>query len=99
ILGDSVDAECTGLTIAGVNQTPTVTAPAGSRKIRQPYCPSNATTNFDGEILNVTVGSLNNTTTCTTTGGPGSTLSQYSNFTETIAPANMVAGINIPFSV
>lgn len=99
ILGDSVDAECTGLTIAGVNQTPTVTAPAGSRKIRQPYCASNATTNFDGEILNVTVGSLNNTTTCTTTGGPGSTLSQYSNFTETIAPANMVAGINIPFSV
>ncbi len=30
------------------------------------YCASAATTNFDQEILNVTVGSLNNTTTCAT---------------------------------
>jgi hypothetical protein len=42
---------------------------------------------------------LNNTSSCTTTGGAGSTLSQYSNYTETLPAANLVAGMPLPFSV
>ena len=89
---DSVDAEVTGMVIAGISQTPTVTAPAGNRRIRQAYCVSAATTNFDGEIFNVTAGNLNNTSSCTTTGGSGSTLSQYSDYTTTVAPADFYLG-------
>lgn len=99
IIGDSIDAEVTSISVAGTPQTPTVTAPAGYRKIRAEYCPSNATTTADGEIWNVTVGSLNNTSSCTTTGGPGSTASQYSNYTTTVAAPSLVAGLPIPFSV
>jgi hypothetical protein len=92
VLLDSVDAEVTGMVIAGISQTPTVTAPAGSRRIRQAYCVSSATTAFDGEIFNVTAGNLNNTSSCTTTGGAGSTLSQYSDYTTTVAPADFYVG-------
>lgn len=96
---DSIDVEVTSLDFGVTPQTPTVTAPAGSRRIRNPYCPSNATTTADGEIWNVTIGSLNNTSSCTTTGGTGSSLSQYSNFTETLPAASLVAGMPLAFSV
>ncbi len=100
IIGDSVDAEITGLTIAGVSQTPTNTAPAGSRRIRGPYCPSASQFAGDGEIWNVTIGALNNTSNCTVAApGTGSTLSLYSNYSETANPTNMVAGVSIPFSI
>jgi hypothetical protein len=99
VIGDSIDAEVTSITVSGSPQTPTITAPAGYRKIRAEYCVSAATTTADGEIWNVTVGSLNNTSTCLTTGGPGSTLSQYSNYTATVAAPSLVAGVPIPFSV
>jgi hypothetical protein len=36
--GNVIDGECTSLTFGGASQTPTVTAPAGSRTIRLPYC-------------------------------------------------------------
>jgi hypothetical protein len=50
------------------------------------YCASAATTAFDQEILNVTVGTLNNTTTCATpfTGSQGTgvgTANQFADFT------------------
>jgi hypothetical protein len=99
IVGDSVDAELTSIVIAGNTQIPTVSAPAGIRKIRQPYCASAATTTADGEILNVTIGSFSNTSTCAQTGGPGSTLSMYSNYSATIAPINIVAGLPTNFSI
>jgi len=100
IIGDSVDAEVTGLTIGGVSQTPLNTAPSGSRRIRGPYCASAAQFAGDGEIWNVTVGSLNNTSNCTVAAtGPGSTLSLYSNYSQSVAPANLVAGVSIPFSI
>ena len=99
IVGDSVDAVLSGITIDGVSRTPTTTAPAGSRLIRAPYCTSAATTNGDGEILNVTIGNLNNTSTCTTTGsGPGSATNMYSNYSNLTA-SNMIAGIPLSFSV
>ncbi|MES2398227.1 MAG: GEVED domain-containing protein [Bacteroidota bacterium] len=50
------------------------------------YCTSKATSVSDEEIFNVTVGTLNNTSTCTTTGGPGSVLKMYSNYTAVAAP-------------
>jgi hypothetical protein len=54
------------------------------------YCTSNATSTADEEILNVSIGTLNNSSTCSTTGGPGSIQSQYSNYTTTV-PAPILA--------
>ncbi|MFN4083926.1 MAG: GEVED domain-containing protein [Bacteroidia bacterium] len=99
IVGDSVDAEFTSVTIGNIVRTVTQQAPIGARQIRAPYCASNATTTADGEILNVTVGSLNNTSTCTTTGGTGSALNQYSNYTSIIPPTTLIAGSIVPFSI
>ena len=62
------------------------------------YCTSNATSTADEEILNVTIGTLNNSSTCSTTGGPGSIINQYSNFTAVSAP-NLSKTIPISFSV
>ncbi|HCP93467.1 MAG TPA: hypothetical protein DIU05_05455 [Bacteroidetes bacterium] len=98
-LGGIVDGECTGLTIDGTPQIPIVTAPSGNREIRPPYCSSSASFNFDSEILNVTIGSLNNTSNCSIAApGAGSSLRQYSNFTILPAP-NLVSGSTVPFSV
>ncbi|MEN9744031.1 MAG: hypothetical protein RLZZ65_1836 [Bacteroidota bacterium] len=63
------------------------------------YCASNATNTADEEILNVTFGTLNNSSTCATTGGAGSTLNQYSNYTATVAAPNIIAGYTYPLSV
>jgi len=98
-LGDSVDAAVTLIEVASIFQVPSITAPAGVRVIRAPYCASGATTTYDGEIWNVTVGSLNNTSTCTSTGGPGSQLNMYSNYSEIIAPPTFGKGKQIPFSI
>ena len=99
-VGDSVDVELTSITVGGTPQTPTTTAPAGARLIRAPYCPSSAAVPLaDGEIWNVTLGTLNNTSSCTTTGGVGSTQGGYSNFTSTVAAPNLMAGSVTPFSV
>ena len=98
-LGGIVDGECTDLTIDGTPQIPIVTAPSGNREIRPPYCSSSASFNFDSEILNVTIGSLNNTSNCSIAApGAGSSLRQYSNFTILPAP-NLVSGSTVPFSV
>ncbi len=67
------------------------TAPIG-------YAASNATSPADEDILNVTFGSLNNSSTCATTGGAGSVLNQYSDYTAVAAPT-VVAGATIPISV
>jgi hypothetical protein len=99
-VGDSVDVEVTSITVGGTPQTPSTTAPSGARLIRSPYCVSAATVPLaDGEIWNVTLGTLNNTTSCTTTGGTGSIQGGYSNFTETIAAPSLAAGSITPFSV
>ncbi len=62
------------------------------------YCTSNATSASDEDILNVTMGTLNNTSTCTTTGGAGSILNEYSNYTAVAAPSLARTAI-VPFSV
>ncbi|MEI2758857.1 MAG: GEVED domain-containing protein [Bacteroidia bacterium] len=67
------------------------------------YCTSSATSTGDEDILNVTFGALNNSSTCATTGGgPGSTLNMYSNYTSGPgAPATpiVVQGNAVPFSI
>ena len=60
-----VDGEITSVTVAGSPQTPSVTSPTGSRKIKGQYCTptySNGTTSSD-IITNITYGGINNTTT------------------------------------
>jgi len=67
------------------------------------YCTPSVTYTGDDEILNVTIGTLNNTSTCATTApGPGSLNQMYSNYTSgTGAPAapNLVQGTVYPLSV
>lgn len=67
------------------------TAPTG-------YLSSNATTPDDEEILNVTFGTINNTSTCTSTGLASSILNQYSDFTN-IPPPTFTAGTTVPLSI
>lgn len=62
------------------------------------YCSSNATSTADEDIFNVTFGTLNNSSTCATTGGAGSVLNQYSNYTGIAAP-NVAMCSTVPFSV
>lgn len=63
-----------------------------------PYCLSSALDHSDSEILNVTVGSLNNSSTCSTTGTTGSIQGRYSNFSHLSAPS-FNAGATIPYSI
>lgn len=63
------------------------------------YCPSAASSTADDEIFNVSIGSLNNTSSCLQTGGPTSTLSLYSNFTGIVAAPNLIAGSNYTLDV
>lgn len=50
------------------------------------YCIAGANFAGDTELFNVTLGSLNNTTNCASTGGPGSILSRYNNYRALAAP-------------
>ncbi len=97
-LGDSVDAQVTNITINSIVRIPTISAPSGYRKIRTDYCTSSATQTNDEEIWRVSFGTLNNISTCTTTGGPGSVLRRFSNFTYISAPAIPI-GIPTPISI
>ena len=63
------------------------------------YCTSTATSTFDEEILNVTLNTLNNSSTCGVAApGTGSTASMYSNFT-TLTPTILSPGVVYPLSV
>lgn len=88
---------CSGVT---TNSTPVCVS---LNPANQCYCASAASSTADEEILNVTVGSLNNSSTCTTLApGPGSILNRYSNYTNyPTAPAapNVVQGTNVPVSI
>ncbi len=62
------------------------------------YCTSTATYVADEDIFNVTVGTLNNSSTCLTTGGVGSSLNKYSNYKAVAAP-DLERNTSVPFSV
>ncbi|MFM7079744.1 MAG: GEVED domain-containing protein, partial [Bacteroidota bacterium] len=64
------------------------------------YCPSNATSTADEEISNVTLGSLNQSSNCATLApGPGSILSQYSNYKGFATVPQLPQGGAVPLSV
>ena len=63
------------------------------------YCTSTATSIADEEILNVSISTLNNSSTCATTGGAGSVQSQYSNYTTTVPAPILAASASYPLSV
>ena len=75
--------------IAVVNQTPFYNC----------YCASAPTYPYDGDIFNVTVGPLNNSSTCTQTGGPGSILNQYSDYTTVLTPDTLYQDAFYPVAV
>jgi hypothetical protein len=97
-LGNVIDAEWLSGVIDGISHVPSVSAPAGNREIRARYCTSMANNTGDEEIWNVTFGTLNNSSDCNTTGGPGSVLNRYSNYTHLPAPA-IYRGSITPISV
>ena len=98
--GTCSSAPSNAITI-GIAGTPIITTAASSPV--SGYCASAAQYTFDEEIFNVSLGSMNNSSTCTTlAGGPGSALETYSNFTSGAgAPAipNLAAGSTTAGSV
>jgi hypothetical protein len=65
----------------------------------QSYCIPNTGSVWDDEIFNVTFGSLNNNSSCTSTGGTGSVLKVYSNYTGVVTAPVVVQGFAYPLSV
>jgi len=63
------------------------------------YCNSNATSTFDEEILMVGVSTMSNSSTCSTTGGPGSMMSQYSDYTSVVPAPPLARGVTYPLTV
>ena len=84
-IGDSVAAKLLSVTIAAQNFNNTNSGNLGNRKIAPAYCKSYAQSITDEDIWNVSVSNLNNTSSCTTTGGYGSVLNAFSNFTTLLA--------------
>jgi len=65
-LNNVVDASCTSLTV-GTLKTPLITSPSGNRPIAIIYC--NASSNICDEFIsNVSIGSINNSTVCSSGG-------------------------------
>jgi len=63
------------------------------------YCTSYANYVNDGEIYNVTLGALNNSSTCAQTGGPGSMINQYSDYTTLVPAPQLMQGVGYQLSV
>ncbi|NIJ52427.1 GEVED domain-containing protein [Dyadobacter arcticus] len=63
------------------------------------YCASIATNTTGLDIFNVTAGTLNNTSDLSQTGGPGSILNRYSNYTTLVAAPVFNQQATIPFSI
>ena len=86
-LGDFLDAQCTSVTVVSP-RTLTVTNPVGSRQIAITYCDASASI-CDEFISHVVVGTINNTTACTTGG--------YADYTN--QSTNIVQGATLPITV
>jgi hypothetical protein len=63
------------------------------------YCTSSATDVDDEDIFNVTLGGIDNSSDCLTTGGAGSALNMYSDYTADVAPAQLVQSMSYPISI
>ncbi len=71
----------------------------GLNAVTNCYCTSTATFTADEDIFNVTLGSLNNSSTCSSTGTGTSVLNQYSDYTTTVAAPSLQRTVSYPFSV
>ena len=64
------------------------------------WCTSSANNTIDTEVFNVTAGTINNSSDCTTLApGPGSIQNRYSNYFYDLLPADMAQGASFDFSV
>lgn len=63
------------------------------------YCTSGASYTGDTEIYNVSLTDIDNTSDCSTTGGPASSLNLYSDYTVDVAPAQLVQTLQYPISI
>ncbi len=64
------------------------------------FCTSTATYTGDEDILNVTVGAINNSSTCSSIApGPGSVQNMYSNYYFSVPPASLRKSVSQSFSV
>jgi hypothetical protein len=87
------------VTCSGASATSSIIA-VSTNSFLDCYCTSTATSATNTDILNVTVSTLNNTSTCGVAApGPASVASQYSNFTTTVTPPILASGVFYPFSV
>ena len=77
---------------ASTTSTPVQILVGGSPCQCAAYCTSIAGDPMDDEIFNVSIGTLNNTSNCSQTGGPGSSLNEYSNYAGMVAAPNLAAG-------
>ncbi|MBI3233397.1 MAG: hypothetical protein HYZ42_05045, partial [Bacteroidetes bacterium] len=100
-LNDSADASLTNIYIGGSSQTVTSGSPSGFRMIRPIYCVPTSTAQCCGfAITNVTIGSINNTTTIET--GAGAAYHNYtsmstlvkkgSSYTISVTPGSYASG-------
>jgi hypothetical protein len=87
VLNNSLDAQCTSLTV-GTAKTPTVTNPAGNRQILVSYCSANGIT-CDEYISDVVIGTISNSSTCSSGG--------YANYTSLLT--SIVQGASVPITV
>jgi hypothetical protein len=71
----------------------------GSITLQAQYCASSASSTFDEEIFNVTLGTMSQSSTCATTGGPGSIQNRYSNYTTITTAPNLMQGQSYALSV
>ncbi len=63
------------------------------------YCTSGASNTGDTEIYNVSLEDIDNASDCSSTGGPGSSLNMYSDYTADVAPAQLVQTLEYPISI
>ncbi len=84
---------------ASVTATPVQVTVSGNPCQCASYCASIAGSTGDEEIFNVNIGTLNNTSNCSQTGGVGSVLNRYSNYTGMVAAPSLTAGSNYTLNI
>ncbi|MBL7921066.1 MAG: T9SS type A sorting domain-containing protein [Bacteroidia bacterium] len=84
---------------ASTTSSPVQVLVGGSPCQCQTFCASSANSVNDDEIFNVSIGTLNNTSNCSQTGGPGSILNRYSNYAGVIAAPTLQGAVNYTLSI
>ncbi|MFM7080179.1 MAG: GEVED domain-containing protein, partial [Bacteroidota bacterium] len=90
---------CTGSGLSGTSNPVLVSTLSGTCTCG-PYPNVFASSTSDEEITNVTVGNMNNSSSCATTAsGPGSINLRYSNYTNSVSGPSVEAGQSVSFSL